>query len=1016
MRTSCFGLPPVRHLLHACLLCSVVAPVLHVQAQRITFEFSRVITTESDARERAVAFHSLTFIDHLALPMGELTFGTQEANAVQGEGWFANEEWQDIGSFQWAGGTQKKAELLLSIPSGADGMLVRINAAIDSLWVTVSYDDSVLTRFRVDAYWRSSYIPLPDPSPVEKPATLPVWTQGIYFPKFPQNDRIYVLRVPTRMYNRQYSWQPSFRVDSSYEDMMTLSLLSMQGIINRSKPSVYIEWSDFPNEFWRSEMAKHVDTVYLQLDGITAINFLMRKFGHWFSGAVVYDPGVGETINLATMLAGLDDRVMLAPAQLDLPGMPLFNSYLDIRSMATEYDWDTTEGGRLRMYQWVYDNIWPKLEKRILGVISPGPPTSGRADDDYFPLSFSGRDYLIALKLTALSLDPSIPDQAALLSKFLTDAPKPIPVTGLVGMREFPMVELITRHGDVMLGMTWPGQLFSNANMTVFSGLPIEPLRYEPTINEERIISSLEGGPIAMIFTTDGDGPGFHYEHGYRNNHSWTDARSQRVGWSITPVLPDLAPLIWNYYVQTRNRAGLVCAVSGTGYIYPSLMDDQQIADYLSYTNSYLKATGLRVVHIFEGVTTFWSETYGRKYAEALDDAGYLGAILGYEWSQRGLGFYYTGSPVPTVRTALRLNSSNLDGILEDLSSRKPGEEFYNITDTYFLNQNVQYVADEDAKGGMSVRVPREFINSTSYPFIVPIGPLTLAPGRYEVKVRMKVAENTSTSPIVTVKVSYDGLNRPPALDNIPIFQLSPADFLAPNQYQEFTWSFTMDSLRSELIYGFDFGDGATDLWLDYLNSVNVDGAELPVIGTIVLDNINPYDPGVHTVALDFENRFTLAGGMLLTPEEFVASLNPEFMLDLAKRYIGTSPDIVEAEQLLIENDYLKSLLASRRAVKVLSGTTRQEREIPSEFQLYQSYPNPFNPSTTIQFDLPREHNVSLTILNVLGQEVQSLVQGKLNAGTHRITWNAGKFANGVYFYRLQAGEFAQTKKLLLLK
>ena len=91
-------------------------------------------------------------------------------------------------------------------------------------------------------------------------------------------------------------------------------------------------------------------------------------------------------------------------------------------------------------------------------------------------------------------------------------------------------------------------------------------------------------------------------------------------------------------------------------------------------------------------------------------------------------------------------------------------------------------------------------------------------------------------------------------------------------------------------------------------------------------------------------------------------------------------------------------------------------------FQLFQNYPNPFNPQTTISYQLPSSINVSLIIFDVLGQEVQTLVNENKSAGCNSVTWdgkdNWGQpVSSGVYFYQLKAGnEFLQTKKLLLIK
>jgi hypothetical protein len=89
---------------------------------------------------------------------------------------------------------------------------------------------------------------------------------------------------------------------------------------------------------------------------------------------------------------------------------------------------------------------------------------------------------------------------------------------------------------------------------------------------------------------------------------------------------------------------------------------------------------------------------------------------------------------------------------------------------------------------------------------------------------------------------------------------------------------------------------------------------------------------------------------------------------------------------------------------------------VSDNFSLSQNYPNPFNPTTKIRFELPRASFVELKIYNSLGKEVESLVNEKLNAGVYEETFNASKLTSGVYFYKITAGEFVQTKKMLLVK
>lgn len=93
-----------------------------------------------------------------------------------------------------------------------------------------------------------------------------------------------------------------------------------------------------------------------------------------------------------------------------------------------------------------------------------------------------------------------------------------------------------------------------------------------------------------------------------------------------------------------------------------------------------------------------------------------------------------------------------------------------------------------------------------------------------------------------------------------------------------------------------------------------------------------------------------------------------------------------------------------------------EESTLPKSFYLDQNYPNPFNPSTTIEFSLPHSEFVTLKVFNLLGEEITVLVSQRLPAGTHQTEWGAQGSPSGVYFYRLQAGLFIQTRKLLLLR
>ena len=96
--------------------------------------------------------------------------------------------------------------------------------------------------------------------------------------------------------------------------------------------------------------------------------------------------------------------------------------------------------------------------------------------------------------------------------------------------------------------------------------------------------------------------------------------------------------------------------------------------------------------------------------------------------------------------------------------------------------------------------------------------------------------------------------------------------------------------------------------------------------------------------------------------------------------------------------------------------TTPKEPEIPTKFALYQNYPNPFNPSTTISYDLPERARVKLSVYNILGQEVATLVDGEQEPGRYGVKFDASGLPSGIYFYRLEAGKFVDVKKMILIK
>ncbi len=133
--------------------------------------------------------------------------------------------------------------------------------------------------------------------------------------------------------------------------------------------------------------------------------------------------------------------------------------------------------------------------------------------------------------------------------------------------------------------------------------------------------------------------------------------------------------------------------------------------------------------------------------------------------------------------------------------------------------------------------------------------------------------------------------------------------------------------------------------------------------------------------------------------------------------------DEIELFNRVITPAEVQAIWAADSAGKCKSPVTgiKRSSRIPSEFGLLQNYPNPFNPSTTFRYQLPQAANVQLIIYNTLGQVVRRLVESQQAAGEYETMWDGKDYtgrtvASGVYLYRIQAGDFVQTRKMLLLK
>jgi len=117
-----------------------------------------------------------------------------------------------------------------------------------------------------------------------------------------------------------------------------------------------------------------------------------------------------------------------------------------------------------------------------------------------------------------------------------------------------------------------------------------------------------------------------------------------------------------------------------------------------------------------------------------------------------------------------------------------------------------------------------------------------------------------------------------------------------------------------------------------------------------------------------------------------------------------------------VDNQYAGSTFSAEGKFQITSSSVGGDQPLPPAYALKQNYPNPFNPATVIEYDLPAAGHVVLAVYDILGREVSTLVNGWVDAGVHRVTWNGGGSASGVYCYRLQYGTYSLAKTMTLVR
>ncbi len=366
-----------------------------------------------------------------------------------------------------------------------------------------------------------------------------------------------------------------------------LLLTTLQGIVNRTQPRIYLFQSgDGTDQTW-------LQTTNVSNTAIADPLSLIDKYGGETAGAVIYDPILPDTANVATSLAGVMGGVI---ATADLASQYSLPILADLRGQfATKLD----------AYNWLIDNYWTQLTPRLLTAISPTTPNL--------------RDYIVATKSLVFWLDPEIPDEAALFTQILQKVAPNTPYMGwFVRGHESSGVTLCSQNGVVV------GAADFLDNATVLGGVPAPISQSQPQITTPKLENK-----IYLTFTFS-DGDNLQYDQ-HRLRTIWDDPNRGKVplNWTISPLLIDAAPIMLHYYQSTQTPNDLIVAgPSGAGYTYPGDWPSAALATFTKRTGQYMTRAGLKVIDALNltatGSNSNLTKTVAREYARYAHPLGLL--------------------------------------------------------------------------------------------------------------------------------------------------------------------------------------------------------------------------------------------------------------------------------------------------------------------------------------------------------------------------------------------------------
>lgn len=398
---------------------------------------------------------------------------------------------------------------------------------------------------------------------------------------------------------------------------------TLRGVVNHTQPRIYDQ--DKSGTYW-------LDALGLSYTRVKDNWQLIDKYLAEVKGIVVYDPEVPDTYNLATTIAGLKNAIVAAPSLLEKLTSSPYNLPIieDLRSKFKS---------NLEVYNYLYDTYWSKTTHRVLVGLSPD-------------LKTNLREYAMGINAAIVWLNPAVPEEEAILDKFMKDMPYgtglylgwwPDEANGVTKTSEFGLATVAADY---------------SSNLSVLSGTS-----RKITPPKAPVKPPLENKVYLTYIVSDGDN--LQYVEGTLPKLWETPNRGEiPIGWTVSPLMVDAMPGVLDYLNRTAtDNDVLISGPSGMGYTYPNLWTDQKGLDlFFSHTNDYMSRSGIRVLTVWNTVVGPTNPNVGKSIAE------HAPSLLGFT-SQGNTGvitLYNDSMPGQELQKGYGSSESDLTTHVED--------------------------------------------------------------------------------------------------------------------------------------------------------------------------------------------------------------------------------------------------------------------------------------------------------------------------------------------------------------